>query len=145
MQAAIASSSISPYMCRTSGPTSIVPECGDGIEAVVMGRIFPDPGRGRPEEASGPLDQDLERHVGRAARLDEVDREVEVDVVARRELRRVRGREPGPLELGGAPPLDSLYLSVLGCGADVCRRHVILLVPVSHYSAERAKGITQRE
>src|SRR3954468_6184276 len=83
MHAAIASSSISPYMCRTSGPRSIVPECGDGIEAMITGRIFPDPGARRPKEASRPpgqaLDQDRERHVGRAAALDEIDREVQVD------------------------------------------------------------------
>src|SRR5262245_65853827 len=32
--AAIASRSISPYMWSTSGPRSIVPECGEGIEAI---------------------------------------------------------------------------------------------------------------
>src|SRR4051812_48860166 len=125
MQAAIASSSISPYMCRTSGPRSIVPECGDGIEASVTARIFPDPGVRR---AVKPSDQDLEGHVGRAARPDEVDGEVQIDVVAPGELRRVRGREPGTLELRGAPPLDPLDLAVLGWCSDVCRRHLILLV-----------------
>src|SRR3954466_7958956 len=88
MQAAIASSSISPYMCRTSGPRSIVPECGDGIEAVITGPIFPDPGPVRPGEASAGLNQDRERHVGRAAALDEIDREVQVDVVTGGDLRR---------------------------------------------------------
>jgi len=33
MQAAIASSSISPYMWIVSGPRSIVPLCGEEIEA----------------------------------------------------------------------------------------------------------------
>jgi len=39
-QAAMASRSISPYMWSTSGPMSIVPVCGEGIEAITR-RILP--------------------------------------------------------------------------------------------------------
>src|SRR5262249_13047907 len=122
MQAAIAISSISPYMCSVSGPMLTVPVCGEGIEARITVPIFPDAAARLRMEASEPSDQDLEGDVRRAAGLDQVDREVQVDVVPGRQLRRVSRRETGALELGAAPVLDSLYLALLG-GADVCRRH----------------------
>jgi hypothetical protein len=37
MQTAIASSSISPYMCTVTGPISKKPFCGEGIDAITRG------------------------------------------------------------------------------------------------------------
>src|SRR6266508_7029635 len=77
-QAAIASSSMSPYMWIVNGPASIVPLDGEGMFARrVTGRkrILPTP------PASCPLEQDLERQIrGAAAPRDEIDGDVQVDV-----------------------------------------------------------------
>src|SRR5215475_7295827 len=65
--AAIASRSVSPYMWSTSGPTSTVPECGEGIEATTA----PDSDRmpGRPLARAGCAAPDPEGNRARAARL----------------------------------------------------------------------------
>src|ERR671937_2374761 len=82
--AAIASSSISPYMWIVSGPTSIVPLCGEGMLArnVTGQKILP--------AAAGAclLEQDLQGQRRLAAARQELDRKVEVDVRPRRQLGR---------------------------------------------------------
>ena len=59
--AAIASSSISPYMWTVSGPRSSVPVCGEGIEARSHGATFCP--RGATPARWAP-DQDVDRRVG---------------------------------------------------------------------------------
>src|SRR3954470_6267482 len=73
--AAIASSSIRPYMWIVSGPRSIVPLCGDGIEARNTGSTF------CPGMAMPALDQDVDCGLDRAALLEQLDGAVQVDVV----------------------------------------------------------------
>src|SRR5215210_8990590 len=120
MAAAIASSSIRPYMWIVSGPMSSVPVCGDGMEAIIGATFCP--GRMTPASAEA-LDQDVERRLVRAARLDELDREVQVDVVPRRQRARVTPVVAGPDELLRAPALHALLLR-LGNELDVRRRHL---------------------
>src|SRR5436309_7208419 len=86
MQAAIAASRVSPYMCTVSGPSSRVPLCGDGNEATS------DTGRGilpvSAESARGiRLEEDLQRQFRGAAAVEQLDGVVEVDVVAHGESR----------------------------------------------------------
>src|ERR1700750_2998008 len=107
MQAAIASSSIRPYMWIVSGPTGIVPVCGEGMNARLTRATF------CPRSLSpAPLDQDLDRRLVRAALLDEVDREVQVDVVPGCERDRVSRVVAGPDQLLRTPVLDALELGV---------------------------------
>src|SRR5436190_16574926 len=80
--AAIASSSISPYMWIVTGPRSIVPLCGDGMYARLTGETFCPP---RQTPAATNSDQDLDRRLVRATLLDQLDRPMEVDVVPGRE------------------------------------------------------------
>ena len=69
--AAIASSSISPYMWMCSGPRSTTPELGDGIEA--------SGGMGRSDSARAAgvryleLEEDAQRHARGATALEELD------------------------------------------------------------------------
>ena len=79
-----AGSSIRPYMWIVSGPRSIVPDEGDGIEARSgTAGILP----GNPTRTGCALEQDLERELGRAARPQQVGRVVQVDVRARGDQR----------------------------------------------------------
>src|SRR3954454_1946616 len=87
MHAAIASSSISPYMWIVSGPRSRVPLCGEGIDARVTRATF------CPEAWTPALDQDLDGRFVGAALLDQLDREVQVDVVPRCQRHRIAGVE----------------------------------------------------
>ena len=108
MQAAMPASSISPYMWIVSGPSSSVPDDGDGMEArkVTAGIL--------PRLSDGArLEQDLERQLGCAAVAKQVDRVVEIDVGASREQRRRRRLVARTLELFGTPALDSLQLRLL--------------------------------
>src|SRR5438552_3028370 len=104
MQAAIASSSISPYMWIVSGPMSTVPLCGEGIEAsrVTRQRFCLHPRRPRPVY----LKDDAQCQLDRAAGFEEVDRAVEVDVVPAGDLHRRVGGVAGALECLGPPGLD---------------------------------------
>src|SRR5205085_5664253 len=82
MHAAMATSSVIPYACRWNGPRSTTPLCGEGMYAsrgtrgIVPVRRF-----------SRYLEENAESHIVGAALADEVDREVQVDVVAGSELR----------------------------------------------------------
>src|SRR5438876_2862053 len=111
MQAAIASSSISPYMWIVSGPRSIVPLCGEGIEASkVTGQgILPD------ALASCDLEEDPQGDVGGAAPLDQVGRAMEIDVVPDGDLGGCRRSVARPFECLGPPGLDQLGLLVRIC------------------------------
>src|SRR6476659_1398224 len=62
--------------------------------------------------ASAALDQDVERRLVRAALLDQLDREVQVDVVPGRQRHRVTRVEARADQLLGAPVLDALDLRV---------------------------------
>src|SRR3954463_13336909 len=70
-----------------------------------------------------PLNQDVERRLVGAALLDQLDREVQVDVVPGRQRHSVARVESGPDELFGAPVLDALHLR-LGDELYLCRSHV---------------------
>src|SRR5919204_3269858 len=114
MQAAIASSSISPYMWIESGPTWTTPVCGEGMYA---SRVTRQDSADDRSHLLG-LQQDLEREIGRAAALDQPDRRVEVDVMTDRELGRLVGQIARPLELLQPP---SLYQLGLLENRDLCR------------------------
>src|SRR6266540_5817949 len=124
MQAAIASSSIRPYMWIVSGPMSIVLVCGEGMKARVTGRTFCPPAP-RPADDCG-LDQDVDRQLVRTAVLDEADREVEIDVVPGGKRDRVARVVTGPHELLGTPVLDPFHL-VLRKKLELNRRHVLAI------------------
>src|SRR5919198_6563743 len=115
-QAAMASSSISPYMWIVSGPTSIVPLCGEGMLArnVTGQKILP--------AAAGAclLEQDLQRQRRLAAARQELDRKVEVDVRPRRQLGRSGRTVARQFELLGPPGLDQLGLIL---NPSLCRSH----------------------
>src|SRR3954464_13480034 len=117
MQAAIASSSISPYMWIVSGPRSSVPLCGEGMEARLTRATF------CPVVETPASDQDVDRRLVGAALLEQLDREVQVDVVPGRQRHRVARVEARADQLLGAPVLDALDL---GLDDDVClsRSHV---------------------
>ena len=87
-------------MWITNGPTSIVPVCGDGIEATITGRdsaVFGVLLRARQKVSTAPrcelalvrareqvqLEEDSKREICGAATLEQLDRRVEVDVVPR--------------------------------------------------------------
>src|SRR6476646_5496992 len=60
--------------------------------------------------ASAAIDQDVERRLVRAALLDQLEREVQVDVVPGRQRYRVTRVEARADQLLGAPVLDALDL-----------------------------------
>src|SRR5215210_4265868 len=62
---------------------------------------------------SRPLEQDLERELWRAAALEQPDRQVQIDVVARRQPSRSAVAVAGALQLFGPPELDLELLCVL--------------------------------
>src|SRR5262245_19248345 len=99
--ARIATSSVSPYRWMCSGPTLTMPVCGDGIDAST-----------RRLSSSYGLEEDLEREVDRAAELDQLDRAVQVDVVALGQLSCGSGVVPCPLELLGPPANDAVGLGL---------------------------------
>src|ERR1051325_8908666 len=106
MAAAMASSSIRPYMWTVTGPRSIVPVCGEGMDAGVTGRTF------CPRVKRPALDQDLDRELVGAAALDQLDGQVQVDVVPGRQRDGIARRVAGSDQLLGAPVLDALELGV---------------------------------
>src|ERR671939_693960 len=120
MQAAIASSSIRPYMWIVSGPSSSVPVCGEGMKAWLTWATFcpPVPRPAAPSRS----DQDLDRRLVRTALLDQLDREVQVDVVTAGEGDGVTGVVAGADELLRAPVLDAIQLGV-DLDVKVRRRH----------------------
>src|SRR5436853_6306771 len=73
--AAIASSSIRPYMWIVSGPRSSVPLCGEGIEARFTRAPF------CPGVRTPALDENFYGRLVGTALPDQLDREVQVDVV----------------------------------------------------------------
>src|SRR5262249_33243105 len=81
MHAAIASSSITPYMWIVNGPTWKTPCEGDGIEAStpVTASYIAD-AAGRPGRQAGCSAEDADGDVDGAAALEQVDRVVQVDV-----------------------------------------------------------------
>src|SRR4051812_26207464 len=117
MHAAIASSSISPYMWIVSGPRSRVPLCGEGIDARVTRATFCPAGR------TPALDENFYGRLVGAALLDQLDREVQVDVVPRRQRHRIAGVEARADQLLGAPVLHALDLR-LGDDVYLSRSHV---------------------
>src|SRR5438477_6503249 len=105
MQAAIAASSISPYMCRTSGPMWTTPVCGEGMLS----------------STRGMLKEDLEGELLCAAAAQEVAREVKLDVVPRGDRRRRTRVEARPLQLLSAPALDHRHF--VYWKLEFCRGH----------------------
>src|SRR5438093_5481794 len=106
-QPAMASSSITPYMWILSGPTSIVPVCGDGMYARSVNgreRILP------KASSSCALQQDLQRELLRAALREQADRPVQVHIVPHRQFGRRLSAVPGHLQLLGSPGLHQLGL-----------------------------------
>jgi len=69
-------------------------------------------------------EEDAERGIGRAAALEKLDGEVEVDVAAGRQGRRVARLVPGALELFRTPALDALALG-FDVEVKLCRRHLV--------------------
>src|ERR1041385_9125044 len=118
MQAAMPSSSITPYMCSVSGPRLKVPFDGDGMEA--RARPVTDTHCAQRREPLLDLAQDPNRERRRAAALDERDRLVQVDVEPARECDGVVAREAHAHELRGAPPLDAVQFRLDDV---VCRSH----------------------
>src|SRR5215208_1318555 len=112
MQAAIATSSVRPYMWIVSGPRSSVPVPGEGMEARLTPATFC-PRRATPASVCD-LNQDVDGRLIGTALLDEFDREVQIDVVPGCERDGVARVEAGTDELLGAPVLDSLHLGVAG-------------------------------
>src|SRR5579871_1990287 len=98
MQAAMPTSSITPYMWSVSGPALKTPLEGDGMYARTAALTA----------AILPLDQDADREVRRAAALEQAERVVEVDVGAGGELERREVAVAGPLEGLRAPALHAL-------------------------------------
>src|SRR5215211_1680995 len=119
--ATMASSSISPYAWIESGPRSISPRDGDGMLRIGI--------RGILAAAIRRSEQDLQRQLGRAAVLDQLDRPVEVDVVPGRESGGRGGRVARALELGGAPALHPLQLVPV---TDVGGAHVVSVCLALH-------------
>src|SRR6266508_560202 len=134
-QAAIASSSISPYMWIVNGPASIVPLEGDGMLArkvtgqeILPGRAascprnadqwrgsggtgrFPQRQTRRQNGAKNGLEQDLQCQLCGAAATEQADRKVQVDVLPQSQLGRRLGAVAGHLELLGPPGLHQLGL-----------------------------------
>src|SRR2546421_8894025 len=99
----------------------MTPECGLGMKASIRGSQ-PRPADGsnlaRGEREPGSLTQDVQSEIGRAALLQQLDREMKVDVAAGSELDCRCGRIAGPLELRRAPGLDKLLfrLAYVGLG-----------------------------
>src|SRR5215510_2088625 len=119
--AAIASRSISPYMWSTSGPRSIVPECGEGIEAITGRDSALRAGR-LPQLASK---QDAQRKIRGATALEQLDRDMKINVMSHRKSTSCARLVPGSLELFRSPPLDALHLGG-SCQGDVSDRHAVL-------------------
>src|SRR5512134_4187180 len=113
MQAAMPARSMRPYMWIVIGPSSRVPEDGDGMEAssVTAERIVPRRADGARHKR---LEQDLDGQVGRAAVPEQVDRVVEVDVAAAREQGGGGRLVAGALELLGTPSLHPLLFRLGG-------------------------------
>lgn len=68
------------------------------------------------------LEEDLQRHVVRAAGANHADSVVQIDVEAGAELDRVAGWKAGTLELLSTPELDALPLGLLSDDC-LCRSH----------------------
>lgn len=120
MHAMIASSSISPYMWIARPKMSNDPLWGEGIEASRLTRRDILPWR---DEACA-LQENLHGDFDWATLVHEVDREVEIDVVALGDSSGIARSVAGALELLGAPLLDPVELGV-GCDMDVSRRHAL--------------------
>src|SRR5205823_7824192 len=107
MHAAIASSSITPYMWIVNGPSLYTPVGGEGIEASRDSALI--------ERSFCPLrrlQEDLKRELGRAAALEQVDGRVQVDVEARREARGVHRVVARAHQQLGPPALHALQLGL---------------------------------
>ena len=116
-------------MWIVTGPSSSVPEDGDGMEAssVTAERIVPRRADGARQER---LEQDLQGQLGRAAVPEQVDRVVEVDVAAAREQGRGGRLVAGALELLGTSALDPLLFRL---GGGLGRSHLFPLGRVYRY------------
>src|SRR5215212_7075164 len=100
--AAIPSSSIRPYMWIVSGPSSSVPEDGEGIEArsgtgrgILPARL--------PRRWNERLEQDLQGELGLATAAEEIRRVMQVDIHPARQEHGGGSLVARPLELLGAP------------------------------------------
>jgi hypothetical protein len=69
------------------------------------------------------LQENLECEIDRAAALQEIDRVVQVDVVARSEDERALSVVAGAGELLVAPVLHPIRLGAVVCEFEFCRRH----------------------
>src|SRR4029079_10577649 len=172
MQAAIPASSIRPYIWIVIGPRSSVPEDGEGIDArsVTADRIVPSradgvrknyerhasgaptrarAGRSRAlpggSPAVGASEQDLERQFWGAAVPEQVDRVVQIDIRATGEEQGGGRLVAGPLELFGAPALDSLLFRL---GGRLSRSHfgpswscVSVVRPVNRRGCPPCRGL----
>jgi hypothetical protein len=68
-----------------------------------------------------PLEEDLESDLGRATRLEKLDRAMQIDVMPGGKGDRAVGRVAGALQALGTPTLDLLELGILdGCGGCWC-------------------------
>src|SRR4029453_13538700 len=119
MQAAIATSSVRPYMWIVSGPRSSVPVLGEGMKARLTRATFcpwpTRPARGNAlDREELDLDQDVDGRLVRAAALDQLDCQMQVDIVPGGERHGVARVEAGPDELLGTPELDPLHLGLGG-------------------------------
>src|SRR5919204_5567719 len=104
MHAAIASSSVTPYIWIVNGPALYTPVGGEGIEASTA--VTP------PLCPPLRLDEDLERELGRTAAVEQLDRGAQVDVEPARQLGGRIRLEAGFEQLLGAPALDALELAL---------------------------------
>ena len=87
----------------------MTPVCGDGIEASGSTRRILPARRGRRYRE---LEEDSESGVDRAAALEQLDGEVEVDVLTGGELGRLERLVAGAPELRGPPAFDALGLGL---------------------------------
>src|SRR6266849_2384538 len=105
MHAAIAASSISPYMCSTSGPMWTTPVCGEGML----------------RSTRGMLKEDLEGELLSATAPQEVARQMEIDVGPSGDRGRGPPIEAGALQFLGTPALD--HRALVDRNLEFCRSH----------------------
>ena len=107
-------------MWIVTGPTSKVPDDGEGIEAragTAHGIL--------PVGGESALEEDPERQLGVAPGAHEADRVVQVDVWPGGQHGGGGGLEAGALELAGTPALDPLLLGLRGLQLGRSHSHLL--------------------